>query len=375
MPTILVIEDEPSIRDNIADLLEASGYEPIKATDGQAGIEKARRYAPDVIVCDVMMPHTDGHEVLHAIREDDALAATPFIFLTARSTRDDLREGMDGGADDYVTKPFRTADLLNAIEARLDRREAIEEEQERQLDSLRHTISAILPHELRTPLMGIEGYSQLLMADWDELDGAEARDLLGEVVASSNRLKQLIENYILYARLAAGLPVETPAEPTSVGEIVRLKAEDLAGNHDRLSDLQLTIEPGQVSLSSALFAKLIRELIDNAFRFSGAGTPVHIRGERIGDQYRLVIRDGGRGMTADQLKRIGAFVQFDRHEFEQQGSGLGLTIAREIIDHSEGALDIESTSGRGTTVTAQLPLAKPVAPDAAANSSRRQPAR
>lgn len=361
MSTILVIEDEPSIRDNVADLLEASGYEPIKAADGQAGIEQARRHAPDLIVCDVMMPNTDGHDVLRAVRADASLAATPFIFLTARSTRDDLREGMDGGADDYVTKPFRAAELLNAIETRLHRRDTIEERQERQLDNLRHTISAILPHELRTPLMGIEGYSQLLMADWEALDGAEVRELLGEVLESSNRLKQLVENYILYARLAAGMPVEAPPEPTPVGEVVRLKSQDRANDHDRLEDLQLELERGQVNLSPAFYAKLIRELVDNAFRFSEPGTPVQIAGRQLDDRYELVVQDRGRGMTADQLKQIGAFVQFDRDEFEQQGSGLGLTVAREIVSHSGGSVDIKSAPGHGTTVTVLLPLAAPAA--------------
>ncbi len=357
MSTILVIEDEPSIRDNVADLLEASGYDPIKAADGAAGIEQARRHAPDLIVCDVMMPDADGHDVLQAVRNDANLAATPFIFLTARSTRDDLREGMDGGADDYVTKPFRAAELLNAIETRLRRRHAIEERQEQQLEDLRQTISTILPHELRTPLMGIEGYSQILMADWDELDGAEARDLLSEVLASADRLKRLVENHILYARLAAGLSVDAPDGPTPVTDAVRACAQQQAKDYDRAADLELDLDEGQVDLSPIFFSKLIRELVSNAFRFSEDEIPVRVVGRQRAEDYELAIQDRGRGMTAAQIGQIGAFVQFDRDAFEQQGSGLGLTIAREIVDHSGGSLDIESAAGEGTTITMRLPAA------------------
>ena len=121
MKRILVIEDEPEMRRNITALLRYHDYEPIEAANGRAGVGLAQREKPDLILCDVMMPELDGHGVLQALQHDPHLALIPFIFLTAKGEKDDLRSGMNLGADDYLTKPVANADLVRAIEARLRR--------------------------------------------------------------------------------------------------------------------------------------------------------------------------------------------------------------------------------------------------------------
>src|SRR5204863_4486737 len=108
---------------NITTLLRYHEYAPIAAANGREGVEAARREKPDLILCDVMMPELDGHGVLQALQADAALARIPFIFLTAKGEKDDLRSGMNLGADDYLTKPVANADLVRAIEARLRRSE------------------------------------------------------------------------------------------------------------------------------------------------------------------------------------------------------------------------------------------------------------
>ena len=123
MKKILVIEDEPEMRRNIAALLRYCDYEPIAAENGRAGVEAARRENPDLILCDVMMPELDGYGVLQAIQADASLARIPFIFLTAKGEKDDLRSGMNLGADDYLTKPVANTDLVRAVETRLRRSE------------------------------------------------------------------------------------------------------------------------------------------------------------------------------------------------------------------------------------------------------------
>src|SRR5262245_774646 len=123
MKKILVIEDEPEMRRNISALLRYHDYEPISAENGLQGVEAARREKPDLILCDVMMPELDGYGVLHALQMDAALAPIPFIFLTAKGEKDDLRSGMNRGADDYLTKPVANKELVEAIETRLRRSE------------------------------------------------------------------------------------------------------------------------------------------------------------------------------------------------------------------------------------------------------------
>jgi DNA-binding NarL/FixJ family response regulator len=123
MKKILVIEDEPEMRRNIATLLRYHDYVPVSAENGRQGIDAARRELPDLILCDVMMPEMDGYGVLQALQADATLARIPFIFLTAKGEKDDLRSGMNLGADDYLTKPVANADLVRAIETRLRRSE------------------------------------------------------------------------------------------------------------------------------------------------------------------------------------------------------------------------------------------------------------
>jgi len=123
MRKILVIEDEMEMRRNLVTVLRLEGYQPVAAEHGRAGVALAKAQPPDLILCDVMMPELDGHGVLQALREDPGTAVIPFIFLTAKGEKDDLRSGMNLGADDYLTKPVAKAELLAAIEARLRRSE------------------------------------------------------------------------------------------------------------------------------------------------------------------------------------------------------------------------------------------------------------
>jgi DNA-binding NarL/FixJ family response regulator len=123
MKKILVIEDEPDMRRNLTTILRLEKFHPLAAENGRIGVELAKKEKPDLILCDVMMPELDGHGVLQALREDAATVTIPFIFLTAKGEKGDVRDGMNLGADDYLTKPVAKADLLNAVRSRLQRAE------------------------------------------------------------------------------------------------------------------------------------------------------------------------------------------------------------------------------------------------------------
>lgn len=123
MKKVLVIEDEPEMRRNLLTILRLEGYQPVGAENGRKGLLLARTEKPDLIVCDVMMPETDGYGVLQGLREDPQSAAIPFIFLTAKGEKADQRCGMNLGADDYLAKPVGKTELLEAIKARLLRAE------------------------------------------------------------------------------------------------------------------------------------------------------------------------------------------------------------------------------------------------------------
>ncbi len=127
MKSILVIDDNNDIRENTAEILDMAGYKTLTAENGKKGVDLALKEKPDLIVCDIMMPELDGYGVLHLLRKNPDMQSTPFIFLTAKTERTDLRKGMEMGADDYITKPFDDIELLNAIEIRLKKAEVFEQ--------------------------------------------------------------------------------------------------------------------------------------------------------------------------------------------------------------------------------------------------------
>ena len=145
MNKVLLIEDDSILRENTAELLELSNYEVITAANGKIGIDKARNQLPDIIICDIMMPEIDGYGVLETLSKSAATQFIPFIFLSAKTERQDVRKGMNMGADDYITKPFSEGELLSAIESRLAKTAIL---QDRRNNSINN--SGTQEHELRT---------------------------------------------------------------------------------------------------------------------------------------------------------------------------------------------------------------------------------
>jgi CRP-like cAMP-binding protein/CheY-like chemotaxis protein len=128
MKKILLIEDNPDVRENTAEILKLANYEVMTAENGKEGVALAQSYKPDLIICDIMMPVLDGHGTLHMLSKNEETSSIPFIFLTAKAERSDMRKGMEMGADDYLTKPFDDVELLNAIEVRLKKNEVLRKE-------------------------------------------------------------------------------------------------------------------------------------------------------------------------------------------------------------------------------------------------------
>ena len=121
MKTILVIEDNSEIRENVTEILELAQYKVISAENGKDGVALAMQITPDLVLCDIMMPVLDGYGVLHLFNKDPKLSSVPFIFVSAKASRDDFRKGMDLGADDYITKPYRMRELVARMRAVLRR--------------------------------------------------------------------------------------------------------------------------------------------------------------------------------------------------------------------------------------------------------------
>lgn len=147
MKKILLIEDDKGVRETTVDILRLADYEVVSAENGKLGIEKALQFKPDIIICDVMMPELDGYGVLHILNKKPETAKIPFIFLTAKSRREDMRKGMNLGADDYLTKPFEETELLDAVESRLKRTDFLKQEFSKNLEGINSFFAGVSKYE------------------------------------------------------------------------------------------------------------------------------------------------------------------------------------------------------------------------------------
>jgi len=358
---ILVIENEEPVRAGILELLAAEDFDAIGAENGRVGVQLAQDYLPDLILCDVMMPELDGYSVLDVLQQDSATATIPFIFLTAKATQFDRRQGMEQGADDYLTKPFTPEELLAAIATRLKKQQAVAKQSQQKLDNLRNTIALTLPHELLTPLNTMLCSSEILISEAHSLERQVILEMAEMLHAAAERLHRLIQNFLLYAKLEIaardperikGLQHSRTPYPQSV---IRNVATHQAKQFGREADLKLKLQQVTVQISETNLAKLVEELADNAFKYSHAGTPVRITSLSHNRRFTLEITDQGRGMTASQIAELGAYMQFERRLYEQQGSGLGLIIAKRLAELHGGEFLIKSVPDQGTTVRVTLP--------------------
>lgn len=363
MTKILVIDDDSVIRQSLFDGLTLYGdYDVVVAEDGINGLEIAREQQPDLIICDIDMPRLDGLGVLEKLQQDPVQAKIPFIFLTGQNARESMRRGMALGADDYIAKPFKMAELLEAVEARLMKIARLEKHFEQKLDALRDNILLALPHELRTPLSLIIGYAEILTNPNLGIPEEKTYDLADTILQSGKRLHHLIENYIIYAQVELILTQPERVErmrklreaiPNSTVErVVREQME----KHGRSAQLSLCAADDPLPISTNNLKKIVLELADNAFKFSPADTEIVISTQYRRDNFILQIENQGRGMTREQIDYIGCYMQFERKIQEQQGSGMGLIIAKRLTELYGGHLVIQSTPGVETKVTVTLPV-------------------
>jgi two-component system, sensor histidine kinase and response regulator len=365
MSKILVIDDEAWLREMIRLALAQHHFEVLEASNSDEGLAAARKELPDLILCDVNMDKAGaGYAMLEKLREDGTTAAIPFILMTGLADAKGMRHGMELGADDYLPKPFKIDELYAAVDARLRKVRTVREEAERKFSHLRNQITLMLPHEMRTPLNGIISNAELLALSADSLRPVDIAEMGREISQSGQRLERLIENFLIYAQLeivandpqsVAALADATTFKPGEIARAIAIKDADHCG---RLPDLIIEAADAPTAMAEDYFKKIVTELVQNAFKFSEAGSSVHVRLVKVGDKIELSVRDKGRGFSTEHIRRIDAYVQFERKMQDQEGLGLGLNIAKKLVELHGGTLDIEGKKGSGATVTVKLPLAK-----------------
>lgn len=363
MKKILVIDDAEFILESTATLLGFEGYDVVTACDGVEGVAAALEHQPDLILCDISMPNLDGYGVIEQLRKNEKTVTTPFIFLTAFTEKSNMRMGMEKGADDFLVKPYTREELISAIDAQWKKSSNIEKVVQDKVEIVGQNVSYALPHEFRTVINQVMGSARFLLSNPDTITPDEITELASDVLSSAQRLLKITENFLIYTRIES---IATNIERKRLlrtmrtdepGAMIYDVASMIAEKAGRMDDLQIgdIVDSITLEASTETFHKIIDELFDNAFKFSPEGTPVEISTHVENNMMYLVIKDQGRGFTKDQIGNIGAYVQFERTKYEQQGVGLGLVIAKRFVELHDGVFQLESEENKGSKITLSLP--------------------
>jgi len=351
MKTILLVDDEASLRSIFAISLREHGYRVIEAASGEVGLELARQQLPDLILTDISMPGMSGQAVLKQIRHDPALSSKQVVLMTGDPRIVTPRRGMEEEADDFLVKPVSMDDLLRCVEARLKRSQTHWRVEDRMLSRLQSSLHSTLPHEFFTPLAGKIGLADVLESSLPELSIPEIQDLHRDIRTSALRLHRTLKNYLAILDLeAAPKEVKTVLAPLSLKalkEYVLAGTKEAIHRNNRTDDVTVRVDECTVLVNPGDLGLIVEELVDNACKFSRPGTSIIIR---LGVDGVLTVIDAGRGMTPEEIGHIGVFRQFDRKNHEQQGLGLGLVLMQRLVAKNEASFSIESTPSQGTQV-------------------------
>ncbi|ANV85305.1 hypothetical protein AWQ21_13570 [Picosynechococcus sp. PCC 7003] len=372
-PIILVVDDEPRNFDVVEALLGHQGYELQYASSGVEAFENLALFPISLILLDVMMPDMDGIEVCARLKGNADWVMIPVIMVTALTSKYDLVRCLDAGADDFISKPVNGLELkarvksLLRIKAQYDQLHEFAQLQENTVILLRHNLEALqgnlaasFPHELNTPLNGIIGGLSILLDEHNTMSCEEQQTFLELTYNSALRLQRTTQKFLTYTSLELSLqnpqslkprPHDGP-KPITMADIM----QTIAFQEKRQADLQTELGEAQGLIDYDDFTTLITEILENAFKFSPPGSPVQVTSEAIADQFILRVTNQGRSMTEAEIQRVGAFQQFNRQFYEQQGLGLGLKIVTNILKKYDGEIKITTPSTDSTMVEIRLPL-------------------
>ncbi len=346
---ILGVDDDPMNISILEDLLEE--YEFCTAGTGPEALEKARAHRPDLILLDIMMPGMNGYEVCRQIRQDESLRGVKIILVSAKASIGERLKGYEAGADDYVTKPFDCQELLAKIEVYL-RLRSMEE-----VDQLKSSMLRLLRHEIRTPMTGMISGLEIL-ADACPEDPDQRKAMIDLVLKNVHRFHHLIERVVELSSLEAGERLFEP-EITNLSDLV---TDAVKGKSDpaRERNVTLTVTSEDVFLVDVDrqgMGQVVRDMLDNAIRFSPEGAKVEIQMEETETDVTLAIHDHGKGIEPTSLPCLFTGFCDSDMKHHSHGTGLSLAIAQRIVQQHGGRIEVDSEPDNGTCFRIILPLA------------------
>lgn len=363
MTKILIIEDDPMVRENLEEILELAEFDFLSAMNGAEGLALAKETLPDLILCDVMMPEMNGFEVLENLRKDPRSLNIPLIFLTAKVDVASLREGMNLGADDYIMKPFDINSLLEAIQTRLAKKASLVESVQSEISDFRNRVTRALPQKFHGLLNQLTTSAHNLKESHEQLTEQEIEDIADKIELTSTEIHHLFINFSLYSQLElialnpkARQAYESKRGNCLASAVLTQVSQGKANGYHRGKDLTLVLTDTRIAIAESNFRKIVEELIDNAFKFSAPGTPVEIREKLDDNRWSLFIIDGGDGIEPALLAALFPEQSPDNLDKSPIPS-FGLPIAKSLTELNGGTFHIESLPGKQTIIHLTFPNA------------------
>jgi len=362
---VLIVEDDLHLLSTVKDILEMENYIVRTATNGIEALkilQSSLDTPPDVIISDIMMPKMNGFEFLRHVRKEDRWVQVPFIFLTARTEREDLYKGQMLGADIYLTKPFEATSLLISVEAALRRYEDIRRVKNDELMEQKRKILTILNHEFRTPLTLVVAYAEMIKEfEPGRSDQNELMTFLQGLGSGADRMRRLVENFIVLVELDNGEAEATIAWRKRPVDDLRYMVGDatrqIASQRPRKFVTKIADSLPIATFDVQYMTIAVRELLSNASKFSEDDDTVLLKIFQEDEQLVFQVTDTGRGIPEEEMDNIWKpFYQINREHFEDQGAGSGLAIVQGIVKLHGGTCEIRSTLGEGSIFTIRIPL-------------------
>jgi DNA-binding response OmpR family regulator len=374
--TILLVEDEKSMLEGMSDLLNIVdiGYDVrvLTADNGKVGLDVMAENVPDLIVSDIMMPQMDGLEFLQHLRQNPNWMHIPLIFLTARNDRQAIHAGTTQGAQLYITKPFNSGELLELIKTQLDRTFQLQVTHQQNVDKLKKDLLQLLNHEFRTPLTYVTAYYEMLTYSVSQLQEAQDFDeYLRGIQVGSLRLTRLVESLIQVMDLRTReMAQQFQKQANIIVDFDLLIREAIQANRDQAEQYGIQIHYDDSMTFPPVFGvrhkllTVLNALLDNAIKFTHhhKTSNVYVLTYTTDNELHVAIQDEGIGFPLQMASRLfELFFQYKRSIFEQQGAGVGLTIAKGIAELHNGRIDVDSQKGVGSTFSLVLPIYDTVA--------------
>jgi signal transduction histidine kinase len=360
---ILVVEDDLAVQEGITDILEVAGYEVLAVSNGQEALVMLQKQRPDLIVSDIMMPHMDGYDFYEAVHGEPEWVTIPFIFLTAKGEKEDVRLGKQLGADDYLVKPFDREALLIAVEAKLKRLEEVQrpaldrvEQLEEQLTrserlALLGELAAEFAHEIKSPLSVITMQAALIQRQLGAGDREVAEDM-ARIIKQGKRIGEMAQNLLEYSRRAPlareAVDIHEVIEETLTFTSYLITRRGISVERDFDHSLPLIyVDPGQIE-------QVFLNLIVNATQATPYEGKLTVSTRWVDDEMHISFADTGCGIPVENLDKI--FEPYFTTKPPGEGTGLGLYVCRNILAKHEGTIEVDSEVDVGTTFTIKLPL-------------------